>query len=61
MPGLNLAYLTKVRVAFSPFSNVAACRYGNYWPSPRTEAALLRLFAGGRKQEPRVTSTRHIG
>jgi hypothetical protein len=28
MPPLNLAFLTKVRVSFNPFSNVAACRYG---------------------------------
>jgi hypothetical protein len=27
MPPLNLAFVTKVRVAFCPFFNVAACRY----------------------------------
>lgn len=27
MPPVNLAFVTKVRVAFCPFSNVSACRY----------------------------------
>ena len=52
MPPLNLAFLTKVRVAFCPFFNVSACRCApapGLAPCPhtrRTHAACTRCPAG---------------
>ena len=58
MPPLNLAFVTKVRVAFCPFFNVAACRYRR--PSSPPPAPCARR---GRVREKRLLgeSTRKPG